>query len=34
MLILEFSSHIYIFHYTQFYTQFEEENFLPSLQIQ
>ena len=33
-LILEFSSHIYIFHYTQFYTQFEQENFLPSLQIQ
>ena len=27
-------NYIYIFHYTQFYTQFEEENFLPSHQIQ
>ena len=29
MLTLEFSLHIYIFHYTQFYTQFEEQKFLP-----
>ena len=34
MLKLEFTSHIYIFYYTEFHTQFEQENFLPLLQIQ